>query len=56
MRRAEAVATAAGDGFEAELMAQSKTRARAIVKITTNEAARRNSTENTLINNLDAGS
>lgn len=55
LRRAEAVAAACGEGFEAELMSESKTRARAIVKTTTYAAARRNSDENTMIRNLDSG-
>ena len=55
LRRAQAVADACGDGFEAELMAQSKTRARAIVKPVTYAAARENSAENTILRNLDAG-
>lgn len=55
LRRAQAVADACGEGFEAELMAQSKTRARAIVKPVTHAAIRQNSTENTILRNLNAG-
>ena len=54
LRRAQAVADACGDGFEAELMAQSKTRARAIVKPVTYAARRQNSDENTILRSLDA--
>ena len=55
LRRAQAVADACGEGFEAELMAESKTRARAIVKPVTFKAMRQNSTENTILRSLDAG-
>ena len=55
LRRAQAVADACGEGFEAELMAESKTRARAIVKPVTYAAMRQNSTENTILRNLNAG-
>ena len=54
LRRAQSVADACGDGFEAELMAQSKTRARAIVYPVTYAAARENSAENTILRSLDA--
>ena len=55
LRRAQAVADACGDGFEAELMAESKTRARAIVKPVTHAAIRQNNAENTILRNLNAG-
>lgn len=55
MRRAQAVADAAGEGYEAKEMAQSKTRARAIVYPETYEAAVDNSENQTLLRALEAG-
>ena len=54
MRRAEAVAAAAGDGFQAVESAP-RNRARAAVVPVTVEAARKNARENTLLHALDAG-
>ena len=54
-RRAEAVAAACGEGFEAVPAQEPRKRARRIVSTQTAEAKRRNSIENTLLRNLDAG-
>ena len=54
LRRAEAVAAAAGDGFRAVESAP-RNRARAAVVPVTAEAAARNARENTLLHALDAG-
>lgn len=54
-RRAEAVAAAAGEGYEAKQMTQSKTRARAIVYPDTYAAAVDNSENQTLLRALQAG-
>ena len=54
-RRAEAVADAAGEGFEAFPTTTPRNRARAAVVPVTAEAAVQNARENTLIRALDAG-
>lgn len=54
MRRAEKVAEAAGDGFEAKA-SPSKNRARAVVVATTHKARRKQSKENVLQRALNAG-
>ena len=53
-RRADAIAAACGDGFVAA-SGEGKTRSRAAVIAVKAEARRRNSRENTIINNLDRG-
>ena len=53
--RAEAVAEAAGDGFEVLPVQAPRNRARALVATTTYEAMKRNAEENTLLRALDAG-
>ena len=53
--RAEAVAAAAGDGFEVLPVQAPRNRARALVGTTTYEAMKRNAEENTLLRALDAG-
>ena len=53
--RAEAVAEAAGDGFEVLPVQAPRNRAHAVVAPTTFEAMRRNAEENTLLRSLDAG-
>lgn len=54
LRRAKAVAAAAGDGFEA-VTSPPRNRARASVVPVTAEAAARNARDNTLLHALDAG-
>lgn len=53
--RAERIAAACGDGFEAHRSTQRVNRAGAIVITATAEARARNARENTLIVNLTAG-
>lgn len=53
--RAEAVAAAAGDGFEVLPVPSPRNRARALVGTTSYEAMKKNAEENTLLRSLDAG-
>lgn len=53
--RAERVASAAGDGFEAFPTANPRNRARAAVVTTTPRAMRRNARDQTLLRSLQAG-
>jgi hypothetical protein len=53
-RRGEAIAAAAGDGFEAE-SAVGATRARVVVRTATPAAMEREAIDRTLIRSLDAG-
>ena len=53
-RRADAIASAAGDGFVAE-SGQGRSRARAAVIATTYQARRRSAADNVLVRSLDAG-
>ena len=53
--RAEAMAEAAGDGFEMLPAEKSRKRAHRVVAATTVEAAAKNAKENTLLRSIDAG-
>ena len=53
-RRAEAIASAAGDGFVAE-SGQGRSRARAVIIAASPKARRRNAADNVLLRSLDAG-
>lgn len=54
LRRAQAVAAGAGEGFSADVIV-GRTRARAQAKADNFEARLRNQRENTLLKNLDRG-
>ena len=54
-RRAEAIASAAGEGVEMLPAEAGRRRAHRVVATTTVEAAKKNEKENTLIRALDAG-
>lgn len=54
-RRAEQIAAASGEGYEAKSEPLPKRRARAAVVTVSAKAKRENSAENTLIRNLSAG-
>lgn len=54
-RRAEAIATAAGTGFDANSTPSPRNRARSSVVTATGAAIRKNATDNTLSRSLDAG-
>lgn len=54
-RRAERVAAAAGDGYEAFPTQAPRNRARAAVVTTSMKAIRQNARQNTLLRALDAG-
>ena len=56
LRRAEKIAQACGDGFEADSgITGGRGRARAAVWTASREARKRNASENALLRNLDAG-